>query len=239
MKGQFKKHDQLIKHYYRMLAYNLAPSVRKLNISANTVTLLRLFCIIFYSFVCFLSSPHLALFILSLLSIWLFSFLDALDGEVAKISRTTILGRWLDPQIDRIGTAAIFVVNSYLLLKEYNSFLSLLPFLSYIFIDLNNGMIRDVNYKPKFSMLNRGSEKIIPSNESIKPNYNTKRSFASFLALNSHLHVHNICLLLIITSIFNSPLAFALICLARSILSLVHTSINMIIRICSYDSKHS
>ena len=44
----FKKHDQFIKHFYRMLAYLSAPAVKKCNISANAVTISRLLFIILY-----------------------------------------------------------------------------------------------------------------------------------------------------------------------------------------------
>lgn len=220
-----------------MLAYSLAPFVSKCNISANSVTMSRLFFIIFYAFATVSYSSSIAIVAFSLFSLWLFSFLDALDGEVAKISRTSMLGRWLDPQIDRIGTALIFLVNSYLLLQTDYPLRALLPFLVYILIDLNNGIIRDVNYKPKFSVLNQPFTASKTLKVSYNPKSNSNKSLISLFALNTHLHVHNICLLLIITSIFKSPLAFILLCFVRAGISLFYTGFNMYNRIITFDKN--
>jgi hypothetical protein len=100
-----------------------------------------------------------------------------------------------------------------------------------------------LKYKPKFSMLKSNSTSI-SSSPPIKPYTNRNlgifywKKIISFVALNTHPHLHNICLLLIITTLINEPLWFSIICLVRTILAWLHSVKHALSIINSYDRSN-
>ena len=113
-----KKHDQIIKQVYRIWAHYLGQKLINTTVSANQITISRIFLVILIS-ACILNESYPLKLVGAILLI-VFSFFDALDGSVAIMkNQRSVLGTWLDPMIDRIGFLMIFIVMAY-----YLSFIS-------------------------------------------------------------------------------------------------------------------
>lgn len=210
----------------------MAPFISRTGLNANFITFIRLPFIVIAS--ALISVDYLTLsnkFIASFF-IFLFSFLDALDGEVALLTKKTFLGKWMDPQIDRLGLTAI-LISLFFAIKsnEESSFQMFLLLLGCClwWITINN--ISDFQYKPKYINSFKNLE-----NKKEKISINTldeEKKLKSFLSklisnivkimkwanLNTFLHLHNICLLLIFSLLIGRLEIFVYSFFFRSLVS--------------------
>ena len=205
-----KKHSQLVKDIYRSYAYFLAPFVSKSGINANFITFIRLPFIVAACILISLDYLSLSNKIIASFFIFFFSFFDALDGEVAQLTKKTFIGKWMDPQIDRLGLTSIFLALFFGLREseEQNTLMFFLITGCCLWWITNNN-ISDFQYKPKY--INSLKNQVIDHNKSLSKllieNKNTKKGLGIFLYkiiiilkwfnLNTFLHLHNICILLI------------------------------------------
>lgn len=104
----------------------IRPLARKIvGVNPNTLTLLGLF-ISFLAAYCFARREIIAAGILLLIG----GFLDALDGEVARVNcRTTRFGGFLDSVCDRFADAAVLIGAMYGGLTSFSLYPSLPDFL--------------------------------------------------------------------------------------------------------------
>ena len=242
-----KTHEQLIKDFYRYLAFKIAPNFVQIGISANQITILRIPSIILGSLsIVFLDQiNNFALFIASL-NLFFFSFFDALDGEVANLKLKTITGRWLDPQIDRAGLSLIFISTIiYYLNKGDSSFQIILFTSSCTLWWMTSTALADIAYKPKFlEIRNIKNENISKTKkrEAFKNNKNKLKnkiiSSLKFLSLNTYMHSHNIILLIIISIIFKELSIFIYVFFSRVLFSYLRTIFKQSSKIKSYDNKN-
>ena len=240
-----KKHDQIIKDIYRYLAHIIAPFISKTFLSANFITILRLpFLILGCYQIIFLTYSKLNLFFI-IIGFFIFSFFDALDGEVANLKTKSFLGRWLDPQIDRIGLSLIISSITIYYLNQDNSNLQIIIILigwSLWWIKITS--VADLAYKPKFSDLKetriKGYSEISRNKEyKSKKNIFLKKSvkLLSLLNLNTYMHMHNIILLLIFSILLKNIDLFVFLFFLRVFVSYLQVSITQMRHIVQYDKR--
>lgn len=195
-----KHHIQWIKVIYREFAQALAPSLKKLGVSANQITLSRLG---FVAIACFyMQSDTLSSRLVVFLSLLFFSAFDALDGSLANISYKSQLGTWLDPQIDRIGFLAIFTAlavkfSSNQFDEKYWMILSMsIPSIFYF-----RGLLgSDIRLKSKFSDLKNelfgGPVNLVshPTQSGLATR-GRPRKLLGMIATQCYPHTHNVTLL--------------------------------------------
>ena len=242
-----KIHEQFIKDIYRYFAFKLAPILVQIGITANQITILRIPLIILgcLSIIFIDQINNLSLFLASL-SFFLFSFFDALDGEVANLKLKTFIGRWLDPQIDRIGLSLIMIsIITYYLLRSNSSFQIILFTTSCNIWWMNSTAIADINYKPKFIEIRKFNNQNINKThreEELKDKNNLKINIfylIKFLSLNTFMHMHNIILLLIISLIFNKLDIFVYLFFGRVLFSYLRTIFNQSNKIKLFDKNNN
>ena len=198
-----KKHDQAIKQIYRIWAHYLGKIINVTPITANQITISRLFLVLVISF-CILDGSYF-LKITAAILIIIFSLFDALDGSVAIMKdQRSVLGAWLDPQIDRIGFLIIFIVMAY-----YLSFIDVrlvyLTFYTLIMFYYRGLIGADVRLKEKFKKL-----RIPLSNVSMTEENNEKEGLENIkqkniiqrIHLQASPHTHNVALYLSIGLVF-------------------------------------
>jgi len=185
-----KQHNQIIKKIYRIWGEYLASKLKETSVSPNFITLSRV-PIIVTAVICILSENYLLHLIAAVLII-IFSMFDALDGSLATLKdERSLLGSWLDPQVDRLSFLILFISIAYYLSKsnEYLAYITMYVFSMFYF----RGMISsDVRLKDKFSAL-KESEKFIK--EKVQKETNGDLRFKSILQ-KIHLqicpHTHNV-----------------------------------------------
>jgi phosphatidylglycerophosphate synthase len=195
-----KKHDQIIKQIYRTISYYLAEKLKNTAISPNHITISRVILIILASI--FILSYNYTFHIFASLLLILFSIFDALDGSLAsKKDKYSVLGTWLDPQIDRLGFLLLFLTISIYLssIGKVYIFLSMYVLVIYIFRSL---IPTDIRLKDKFMSLRENNPKNIKSNS----NNNQKKTnkFLYQIKLQTSPHTHNIILYIALGLIFKS-----------------------------------
>ena len=231
-----KRHEQIVKDQYRLYASWIAPYFVKLKVKANVITISRIIFVIIPSFlIAFDKLSTIPSLLTCSISLFLFSFLDALDGEVAKKSRTSVLGKWLDPQIDRIGITILITSIIINLLSNNNSNLAIILLVIGININwINSNNLGDMLYKPKYQEFR--DLRSTPSSKTFQAKTSKKRKnylkyILKFISLNSYMHIHNICLLLIICICFINIEVFTYLFFIRVLISYIkdlYTSINKI-----------
>lgn len=189
-----KKHGQIIKQIYRIWAHHLGLIIKNTPVSANQITLSRILLIIVASY--FILDGHYLTNIFAAFLLILFSFFDALDGSVATMKEErSIIGGWLDPQVDRIGFLVLFLVIAYKLSELNTSYIYLCFYILVMFY--YRGLIpADIRLKEKFSELR--DEKTIQINkiesDVRKKNDNILLSLIRMAHMQISPHTHNVVL---------------------------------------------
>jgi hypothetical protein len=192
-----KKHDQIIKQVYRIWAHYLGQKLINTTVSANQITISRIFLVILIS-ACILNESYPLKLVGAILLI-VFSFFDALDGSVAIMkNQRSVLGTWLDPMIDRIGFLMIFIVMAY-----YLSFISVnyiyLTFYTLIMFYFRGLIGADIRLKDKFLKLREPlPSPIITENNNGKEDQKSlvQKSILRRIHLQISPHTHNVALYL-------------------------------------------
>lgn len=192
-----KKHEQIIKQIYRQMSYYFAEKLRYSSITPNQITLSRII-LIFLTSLLILSENYFLHLTAAILLIF-FSFLDALDGSLATLkNQFSLLGTWLDPQIDRLGFLVLFITIAYNLSKENEFYIYLTMYVLVIFYF--RGLISsDIRTKDKFTKLRDGQ--IDKKSNILKTNIK-KNNLLSLIKLQTAPHTHNVTLYIAIGLIF-------------------------------------
>lgn len=192
-----KKHEQFIKQIYRQMSYYIAEKLRHSSITPNQITLTRIILIFLSSL--FIINDNYFLHLITAILIIFFSFLDALDGSLAKIkNQFSLLGTWLDPQIDRLGFLILFMAIAFNLSKQSEFYIYLTMYVLVIFYF--RGLISsDIRTKDKFKILreDQGNNEAKHSKRNIK-----KNNLLSMIKLQTSPHTHNVALYISIGLIF-------------------------------------
>ena len=145
-----KTHTQYIKKIYRNIGEKLAPHFRKVGISANQITLSRIFFVLIGS-ILILNDDFLSKF-LTLLFLLIFSLFDAADGSLARITKKSLFGMWMDTVIDRLGLLIIFTFFAIKLSFLYDQTISLIiiNFLILILYLIKFSFLSDISVKEKY-----------------------------------------------------------------------------------------
>ena len=199
--SEIKKHGQIIKQKYRLWGYFLAVKLKNTFITANHVTLSRIFIMAIVS-ICILSDVYF-LHILAAFLIILFSMFDALDGSLASLkNERTILGAWLDPQVDRLGFLMLFIVVGFYLSELHEFYVYLAMYVLSIFY-YRAAIPADIRYKDKFILLKKESKK----NEKYSESSRSKTGLI-YLLRRIHMqfspHTHNVALYIAIGLVFRA-----------------------------------
>tara|TARA_Y100001958_G_C21194791_1_gene522361 strand:- start:616 stop:1356 length:741 start_codon:yes stop_codon:yes gene_type:complete len=146
-----KTHTQYIKKIYRIIGEKLAPHFRKVGISANQITLSRIFFVLIGS-ILILNDDFLSKF-LTLLFLLIFSLFDAADGSLARITKKSLFGMWMDTVIDRLGLLIIFTFFAIKLSFLYDQTISIIiiNFLILILYLIKFSFLSDISVKQKYS----------------------------------------------------------------------------------------
>ena len=97
---------------YRICGYYLAKLLKHTFITPNQITLSRILLIVTASWIIIYENQFMQ--IVAAILIILFSMFDALDGSLAvEKNQRTVLGAWLDPQVDRLGFLILFLPVAY------------------------------------------------------------------------------------------------------------------------------
>ena len=154
--SNIKYHSQFIKKVYRVWGHHLAQLLKGTSITANQVTLSRIFLIGAAS-LCILSGSY-PLKIVAAVLIILFSMFDALDGSLAAAKdQRSVLGAWLDPQVDRLGFLLLFLTIAYYLADIDQNYVYLVFYTLTMFYF--RGLVGlDVRLKEKFSLLRENTQ---------------------------------------------------------------------------------
>ena len=202
---EIKEHSQIIKKVYRVWAYYLARILKNSFISANHITISRLFLILVAS-ICIVNEGYLLKVIAAVLIV-VFSMFDALDGSLAVLkNERSALGAWLDPQVDRLGFLILFVaIASYL--SDINGNYVYLTFYTLSMFYFRGLVPHDVRLKDKFSLLREGVG-ANPENQSlgeIASNIRKKNKLKIIrrIHLQASPHTHNVALYISIGLILN------------------------------------
>lgn len=208
---EIKKHQQWIKQVYRWIGYGVARVAGKTPITANQVTLSRL--VFMAAAACCIQLGPGPWFWLAAFFIFLFSMLDAADGMVAKLKKTSLLGAWLDPQIDRIGFLILFsAVAGKLAVTVDNAPLWVwICMASYILFMFRGQLEADIYYKGKFLAI---KEALNPKGKAAEDgpaeNKAPARSFwrvvkgwIAAVKLQTAPHTHNVALYIMIALVCN------------------------------------
>lgn len=200
-----KYHTQYIKLFYRYLSELLLPVFIKLKISANSISISRIFLAIFGGLL--LISNNFVLNLLSCVCIFLFSFFDALDGSVASKTQKSYLGLWVDPLFDRLGLLIIFSCISVKFFLQNEHLIIFFPFLNLFFYFQRSLIGSDIRTKEKFIKFKEFYSIREKDNKSTHTINNLKKSpsLKNILSLIFHQfspHTHNQFLYLIFFILF-------------------------------------
>lgn len=146
-----KTHTQYIKKIYRIIGEKLAPYFRKIGISANQITLSRIFFVSIGS-ILILNDDFFSKFF-TLIFLLIFSLFDAADGSLARITKKSLLGMWLDTVIDRLGLLIIFTFFAIKLSFLYDE-MTLIIIINYLILILyfiKSSLLSDISVKEKYS----------------------------------------------------------------------------------------
>lgn len=208
--SEIKKHEQFIKHIYRIWGHSIALQLKNTTITANHITLFRIPLMALVSV--FIISEIYFLHMVSAILIVLFSMFDALDGSLATLkNERSILGAWLDPQVDRLGFLMLFIVIAYFLSKTNFLYVYLSMYTLSIFY-YRGAISGDIYHKDKFQLLKDSNIKNIPDFESSK----RKKGFMNLIRkvhMQLSPHTHNVALYLALGLLFQI-LGFVMIYLA-------------------------
>ena len=127
-----KYHTQYIKLFYRYLSEKISPLIINSNISANTLSVSRIFIVIFAGI--FILIDNYFFHILSCFLLFLFSFFDALDGSIASKTKKSNFGLWIDPLFDRLGLLIIFTSCAIYFYNNQNYYLIFFSIFMFIFL---------------------------------------------------------------------------------------------------------
>jgi len=194
-----KKHSQYIKQIYRVISYYFSEKLKDTSITPNQITISRILLIILIStFILkdiYIFNLGAAFFLI------LFSMFDALDGSLASTkNQFSVLGTWLDPQIDRLGLLLIFLTIAIDLSKFSQFYVYLTMYVLIIFFF--RGLIpSDIRLKDKFKSLRDD-----PEDKKISGlRFETKKEKGIFyqIKLQTSPHSHNLVLYIAIGLIFN------------------------------------
>ena len=190
-----KHHAQWIKQFHRYVGYNLAKLLSKTPVTANQVTAFRFPCVCAASILIALGDYRK--FLLATFLIYLFAMLDAADGSLAKMKRTSYFGAWLDTQIDQIGFLILFIGISLNLKlnKPDGSYWILITMGTLVMVHIRAWIPWLVRHKKSF----HGIEV-----EARPPSDNLgRRSLVATLKMQIGPHNHNIWLIIIIGLLIN------------------------------------
>jgi phosphatidylglycerophosphate synthase len=162
-----KIHTQYIKKIYRELGDYLSPYFKKIGISANQITLSRIVFVLFGSIL--ILNDDILSKIITLFFFIIFSLFDAADGSLARITKKSLFGMWLDTVIDRFGLLIIFTFFGIKLVTIDNH--------EIVFVIINFLIL--ILYLIKFSFL---------SDVSCKEKYLEFRNFNKYLGVINNLH---------------------------------------------------
>lgn len=194
-----KTHGQYIKQIYRVISYYLSEKLKNTPITPNQITLSRILLVILASL--FILSDFYYLKFFAAILLLMFSMFDALDGSLALTkNKFSILGTWLDPQIDRLGLLIIFLSIAFDLSKESELYVYLTMYVLVIFFF--RGLITsDIRLKDKFKSLreDQNEKKILESN----PKEKKKEGIFYQIKLQTSPHSHNLVLYISVGLIFN------------------------------------
>ena len=183
-----KKHEQYIKQIYRLIGFYLAEKLQNTSITANHITLSRILLILLSS-VFILSENYLLHFIAAFLII-IFSMFDALDGSLATLKNEfSLLGTWLDPQIDRVSFLLLFLTLAFHLSKEGEFYIYLTMYVLVIFY-MRGLLSSDLRLKDKFILLReeKKNETIFKSNNERKK----EKNILYHIKMQTSPHTHNV-----------------------------------------------
>ena len=189
--SEIKQHGQFIKQIYRIWGHYIALKLKNTIITANHITLFRIPLMAIVSV--FIVSEIYLLHIIAAFLIILFSMFDALDGSLATLkNERSVLGAWLDPQVDRLGFLILFIVLAYFLSKSNILYIYLSMYTLSIFY-FRGAISGDIYHKEKFRLLKNKNEKDISTNKSVR-----KKTGLLFMMRNAHMqlspHTHNVAL---------------------------------------------
>ena len=241
-----KTHTQYIKKIYRNIGEKLAPHFRKVGISANQITLSRIFFVLIGS-ILILNDDFLSKF-LTLLFLLIFSLFDAADGSLARITKKSLFGMWMDTVIDRLGLLIIFTFFAIKLSFLYDQTISLIiiNFLSLILYLIKFSFLSDISVKQKYyqfretdsslGVLDNTKEENQPEKytfDFLKENLNIKNIF-EFLHHQFSPHTANLILYMGLINLFDlfaigliSIFVFYVIWIIRDIYKITIISINI------------
>ena len=185
-----KKHEQYIKQIYRLMGYYLAEKLKNTPIRPNHITISRILLIALASI--FILSNSYILHVSAAFLIILFSMFDALDGSLALLKDDfSVVGTWLDPQIDRLGFLILFLTLAFYLSTQSELYIYLTMYVLVIFYF--RGLIpSDIKLKDKFALLREKYPKknmINPTNKANKEN-----ELFYQIKLQTSPHTHNVAM---------------------------------------------
>lgn len=241
-----KTHTQYIKKIYRIIGDKLAPHFRKVGISANQITLSRIFFVLIGS-ILILNDDFLSKF-LTLLFLLIFSLFDAADGSLARITKKSLFGMWMDTVIDRLGLLIIFTFFAIKLsfLYDQTTPIIIINFLILILYLIKFSFLSDISVKEKYSqfreidsslgVLDNTKEEDQPEKytfDFLKENLNIKNIF-EFLHHQFSPHTANLILYMGLINLFDlfvigliSIFVFYVIWIIRDIYKITIISINI------------
>ena len=199
-----KQHKQWIKRVYRNHGEWLAKKLAHSQVQANHLTLSRLVFIMIAA--CLLVLDRYYFDLLAAMAIYLFSMLDAADGSLARMKKKSIMGAWLDPQIDRIGFLLLFTAIAIRLGNnaEMAFFWYLWPMMTLFLYFCRILMPDDINLKAKFSNL-----RSLPTTDDIgdtqfteQQNLTPFQKWLSWFKLQTSPHTHNMALCVYLSLVF-------------------------------------
>jgi phosphatidylglycerophosphate synthase len=198
-----KEHSQFIKKFYRECGHYIAIKFKNTRLTANGVTILRIPIIILVSV--FILTDVYLFHVAAAFLIIIFSMFDALDGSLATIkNERSVLGSWLDPQVDRLGFLILFIIISYYLSNINEGYIYLTMYTLNMFYF--RGLIpADIRLKDKFILLREGNHKDLNSieNNKILGGGVGLTSVLKKIHLQISPHTHNVALYIAIGLVFN------------------------------------
>ncbi|MBD1154570.1 CDP-alcohol phosphatidyltransferase family protein [Pelagibacterales bacterium SAG-MED21] len=185
-----KIHTQYIKKFYREIGDFLAPHFTKYGISANQITLSRIFFVLFGS-ILILNNSFIAK-IFTLLFFLIFSLFDAADGSLARITKKSQFGMWFDTVIDRIGLLIIFIffgIKISLVIESTYLYI----FINFLILNLyliKFSILSDISVKDKYASFRDYNKELGIINDPSKDTYD-KLEIYSFNYLKVNLTLNN------------------------------------------------
>ncbi|MDC0563154.1 CDP-alcohol phosphatidyltransferase family protein [Candidatus Pelagibacter ubique] len=201
-----KYHTQYIKLFYRYLSEKISPLIIETNISANAISISRIFIAIFAGVLLLIENYFFHLF--SCFFLFLFSFFDALDGSIAAKTKKSNLGLWVDPLFDRLGLLIVFFCFSMYFFNQRSYILMIFPFLNLFFYMQRSLIGSDIRTKDKFIQFRRlyspekSNEEKTYTLKNIQDNEFNLKNIKSLLIHQFAPHTHNQIIYLIIFIMF-------------------------------------